>query len=229
MKHILFLILQSVFLLGIISSCVSKKHIIAKSEYSKKADEIADRVIQATNANCWDQVTEVSWEFGKRKHQWNRSENIHSIQKGNKRIQINLNNTNEGIYFIDSLEITGNKKSKALKKAYKWWANDSFWLNPFPKFYDKGVKRFSYLDNDGKTHLVIAYDNNGKTGDLFDWKLDDDHLPTSWSLFVKIIPLKNYKVTWENWKGYPCGLKIASLHRSLLFNIRLKNVKIESM
>lgn len=214
-------------LLTVLSSCASKQQLIENSVHGSKADQLADSVYWATNQECWNDSSTIAWQFGKKKELWDMKRELFMVEKKDVKVIISLASPATGKAYKKGIEVTGKQKSKLLAKAYHSWANDSYWLNPFPKFYDQGVNRSTYTDKKGNRHLIIYYkDNTGKIGDTYDWTIGKDYVPTGWQLYVKIIPIQKYGFTWEQWTTLPCGLKISQLHRSSAFSIHLTNVQI---
>lgn len=207
----------------LLSACASKKKRIENSSF-EGADSLTQLVIEATNGSCWDSSTVIQWTFANNKHLWDRDRNLYRLENNDEVILLDLNNPQRGKVYEEGKEV--EFKPKKLQKAYDTWANDSYWLNPFWKFNEAGVNRKKYTDEDGKTHLLIYYQNGDKVGDLYDWTIGKDHLPTQWNLFVKIVPINDFKFTWDDWVTLDCGLKISTKHESVLFDIQLKDIEV---
>lgn len=221
--------LKYLFLLIVIASCTTKKQILKKALPGKTAEMLTKEVVAKTNATCWDSVSVIAWGFGKRKHRWDRLNGKCIVVKGKNEIHLNLHDLSQGKSYKNGKEELGKKKEKSINRAYHWWANDSYWLNPFAKFFDEGVERLSYKDLKGQNHLVISYKGrNNKIGDTYDWTLDKDGVPVKWNLFVKVIPISNYGFSWEKWKFFPCGVQFSQLHKSIFLKVKLENITIES-
>lgn len=209
-----------------LTSCISKKGLLEKAETGDKAEALAAEVYSATNADCWDSVAVASWTFAGYEHRWDRIKNVDVIKKKEQVIEVNLDNPSEGIVTEDGKIVTGKDKKKALEKGYSRWANDSYWFNPFPKFYDDGVERLYYRDKKNQEHLVIKYNKGDEIGDIYDWTIGQNKLPIKWNLFVDIIPFNNVGVSWENWKETDCGLQIATLHKAFIFSLPIEKVSV---
>lgn len=204
-------------------SCLSKKRLISKAKSGTKASELAQKVQDAVGIDCWDTLNIVEWTFANRHHLWDRKRQLYQLTRKGITIQLDLSQSHKGI--ITKNGKTTPASSKKLKKAYHIWANDSFWLNPFDKFYDQGVARYYYKDTDSLEHLIINYQSNGRFKDLYDWTIDSTtYLPTHWNLWVKIIPFKNFAFTWEKWHHNSCSWKTSLYHHSSLLSIHLKGV-----
>ena len=216
-------IILPLFILSFLSSCMTKKKRIENSSF-EGADSLTQLVIEATNGNCWDSSTVIQWTFVNNKHLWDRSRNLYRLENDDEVILLDLDNPQHGFIYEDGKQVEA--KPKKLQSAYDTWKNDSYWLNPFWKFNEEGVKRKKYIDEEGKTHLLIYYINGEDIGDLYDWTIGDGNLPTQWNLFVKIVPINNFKFTWEDWVTLDCGLKISTKHESAIFDIHLKDIEV---
>ena len=191
----------------------------------EKADIMAKNIQTAIDMNAWDTTEAVSWNFADR----------HSFLWDKKRHWVKVTwKENEALIRIDSLdgmvwskgiEIKNEKeKAKMLKKAHHFWANDSYWLNAPAKLFDKGTER-SIVQHEGKDALLVTYTSGGITpGDSYLWFVDENNLPTSYKMWVKIIPIGGVEFTWEDWTTTSTGAKIATTHKGLL-DIAIKDLK----
>lgn len=219
MKNIIFI----GFLL-FLSSCFSLKK---ELKTAKNGDDVANKIMAATGQKHWQNAKIITWNFQERQHIWDRQRNFHYVKFKETEIWMSLDSM-AGIVKIDQEIIEGKKKQKALKIGYKYWANDSFWLNPFSKFFDPGVTRSMVTLNDGRECLAIYYSKGGITpGDTYVWLYDDNYMPSEWKLWVKIIPFNGYKFSWDNWKVVN-GVNYSMLHESTFFNIQISNIKTGS-
>lgn len=206
-------------------SCASKKQLVKRST-AIGADSLADLVIKKTNGGCWDSVRIISWTFLNHKQVWDKSRSLYILEGKNEKTIIDLNNPSYGIAYKKTQLLSGADKTKQLTKAYDTWANDSFWLNPFWKFYDNTVSRRIYIDKKQRQHLVVYYKTGEDIGDLYDWTIGNDNLPSKWNLFVKIIPFNNLGISWSDWKKFDCGLQISQKHKIAFFNLGISNLEI---
>ncbi|MCB0737861.1 MAG: hypothetical protein KDC92_10140 [Bacteroidetes bacterium] len=176
-----------------------------------KAELIAMKMLKAINHKAWKKTESVRWNFADR-HQllWDKKRNLAKVEWGGNTVFVNLS-TQKGYALVEGKEV---EDQKLVDKAYAWWANDSYWLNPISKIYDAGVTRKLVESEDGKKSLLVTYSSGGVTpGDSYLWHLGDDGLPTEWQMWVKIIPFKGMPATWENWKESETGVKYASKHK----------------
>ena len=55
--------------------------------------------------------------------------------------------------------------------------------------------------------------------------LDEQGLPTSWKMWVAIIPIGGLEFSWEQWKKTSTGAQIASFHKSAILDLDIANLK----
>ena len=95
------------------------------------------------------------------------------------------------------VEQTGADAEEALRAAYAYWINDSFWLNPVVKFFDPGVERSLVKLDDGRDALLISYTSGG--GGLPATRIFGSQVPTQCPLAgacgVQIIPIGGIETT----------------------------------
>ena len=74
--------------------------------------------------------------------------------------------------------------------------------------------------------MLVEYSSGGVTpGDTYLWILDDDGLPHSWKMWVKIIPIGGIEFSWNEWKTLSTGARVALHHDHKLLKINLSDVK----
>lgn len=193
-----------------------------------EAERLAHQMMKAINHQAWDSTAAVMWTFGgKHNHLWDRERHYARVSWGRGYTAWLEINTLRGRVEKDGELITNEKnKARLLQKAYKLWANDSFWLNPISKLYDEGVVRALVHYKSGKKALLVTYTSGGVTpGDSYLWKVDKNGLPYKWELWVKIVPIGGLSFSWEDWITTETGVKICTLHKSPVKTVRLTNVK----
>lgn len=176
------------------------------------ADKLAAKMLKASAATEWKATKAVRWTFaGRNKHLWDRENHRVQVEWEEFRVLLRCFQRT-GKAWKSGVELKGPELDAALDNAHKLWINDSFWLNPIPKLFDAGVSR-SLVKKDGKTSLLMEFARGGRTpGDAYLWHLDENGLPESWQMWVKIIPVGGLKVTWSDWKTLSTGAKIATKH-----------------
>ncbi len=219
------LIVFGVLLSGLVIMYLVVNEPLPQGEEGEAAEALAKNIQEAINIEAWDTTEAVQWTFADR----------HSFLWDKKRHWVKVNwEDNEALIRIDSVDgcvwtkgeeiIDEKTKAKLIKKAHHSWMNDSFWLNAPAKLFDKGTER-RLVKHEGKDALLITYKSGGATpGDSYLWIVDENYLPTSWKMWVQIIPFGGAEFTWEDWKDTKTGAKIAGLHKGLL-EIPITNLK----
>ncbi len=188
-----------------------------KGKTGPEAEALAKKIEQAIGKAAWDTTEVVQWTF----------KDSHTFLWDKKRhwVQVNWNDC-EALIRIDSVDgrvwdngeeiLDESKKRKLIKQGLYFWQNDSFWLNAPSKLFDKGTER-RIVNYKGEDALLVTYKLGGTTpGDSYLWLVDENGLPKSWKLWVKIIPIGGVEFTWENWITTETGAKIATFHQGLL-------------
>jgi hypothetical protein len=198
---------------------------IPKGDVSKEADELAKAMMASVNTQAWDSTGAVSWTFrNPHYHTWDRKRNFASISWDDKEVLIDIDGRrgfiNKGADGLSELE-----KSALCESAWKFWVNDSFWLNPISKVFDGGTERRLVKSDEWGEALLVTYKSGGATpGDSYLWILDENKRPKAWKLWVSIIPIGGLKFSWEDWVTLSTGASIATSHKGLL-DIPITDVK----
>lgn len=120
--------------------------------------------------------------------------------------------------------LTGDSETdlkEVCAKAWRYWCNDSFWLNPVSKIFDAGTER-RLVDWHGDDALLVTYTSGGATpGDSYLWLLDENNRPKSWKMWVSIIPIGGLKFSWDEWAILETGAQISTHHYNPLRTIRI--------
>ena len=220
-------VLLSVFTIAIyLNGCKSVEESFPSRNTSPLADTLALKIMQATNFDAWENTGAIQWEFpGGHKHLWDRKRNYAQVVWKKYRVIINLG-TKEGRAWKEGVEVKGADLKELLESAWQYWANDSFWLNPFAKFFDEGTERSIVTTKKGNEGLLITYNSGGTTpGDSYLWLPDDNGLPYRGRMWVQIIPIKGFGISWEGWQDLETGARVATEHKLSFINLKLKNVK----
>ncbi|MFT5834127.1 MAG: hypothetical protein ACI97N_001761 [Cognaticolwellia sp.] len=200
---------------------------LPKGEKGIEADALAEKVLVAINKSAWDSTGVIQWTFRDSHHfLWDKKRNLVRVQWKNNEVFVVLDELT-GVAFKDGKKLEGKKADKLIKKAWSFFANDSFWLNAPSKVFDEGTeRRLVKLENDEEA-LLITYASGGVTpGDSYLWILDENGLPKSWKMWVKIIPIGGVQTTWQDWVTLETGAKIAQNHYiNENINVPITNLK----
>ncbi len=216
--------------LALVGSCLLLSKARPTGKPSAAADALARKVEKAIHKKAWDQVGVIQWDFaGRQQHLWDKKRMFSRVtfHKGHVVALFPLSAPSSGFVAVDGKDIKEPiQKKKLLQKAYAFWANDSFWLNPLAKMFDDGTTR-KLVTWEGKTQLMIDYASGGVTpGDGYLYVLDKDFLPSRWHMWVKILPVQGVTATFRGWKTLYNGAKISTRHKLLsLVTLNLTKIK----
>lgn len=191
------------------------------------AEALADRMLDAVNDPAWQATGAVRWSFrGKHHHLWDRQRNLARVRWDDLEVLVDLADQ-RGIARRDGALVDGAEGDALVEKAWSYWVNDAFWLNPIAKLRDPGTERSRVAPDDkGRERLLVSYNTGGVTpGDHYLWTLGEDDLPVSWRMWVQIIPKGGTRATWTGWQTLATGAIVATEHRiGGLLKLRLTDV-----
>lgn len=189
------------------------------------ADVLTKKMFEAVNKNAWDDLNFIQWSFIDKHHYiWDKKRNFVEVKWGDVQVLLDTKKV-DGIVSKNGKRIDDNK-SKYIKKAWSFFCNDSWWLNAPVKAMDSGVSRSVVELKDGRKGLKVSYESGGVTpGDSYVWILDKENKPSSYKMWVSIIPIGGLESTWDDWITVKGGAKIATSHKSKGITIHTSNVK----
>ncbi len=191
------------------------------------AEALADKMLLALNVEAYDSLEELRWSFPRGHHfVWNKKEHTVNVRWSDFEVDL-IPDKLEGTALKNGKEISGSEAAEAVDKAWSLFANDSFWLVAPYKVRDPGTTRELVTMEDGSEALLITYHTGGVTpGDSYLWILGDDFRPKSWKMWVSIIPIGGFHVTWEDWQQH-AGAWFAPTHLGPgPVSVNLKNLNI---
>ena len=175
-----------------------------------EAEVLTDKILESINIKAWDTTEAISWKFrGGKQYVWNKRDNLVQVSWKEYKALVNLDQQ-EGLVFKNGEIVPESEKAKLLKNAIDAFNNDSFWLIAPFKLRDPGTSRSIVELKDGRKGLMITYTSGGTTpGDSYVWLTDEDGIPSSYKMWVKILPIGGLEAQWTNWMELPSGAKIA--------------------
>lgn len=194
-----------------------------------EADALARKIEHAIRKDAWDKIGVVQWTYsGQRQHVWDRKRSLAQViwKKGEYKALFAIAQPEAGqVFWRGKLVQDVKEQKKSLRRAFAYWANDSFWLNPLAKLFDAGTSR-KIVTWEGKSQLLVTYSSGGVTpGDSYLYVLDKQFLPLRWHMWVKVLPVKGLAATFESWVTLPNGAKISTKHRVVTRNVVISELR----
>lgn len=197
-----------------------------KATENASAEELANKMMNAVNANAWKELNIINWTFaGMHNYLWDKKNGLVIVKWGKNKVILNIAEQN-GIAFKKNVAVQGEKNAKLIKTAYSFFCNDSWWLNPIVKAKDKGVTQSI---TDKSNELLVKYNKGGVTpGDAYLWKLDNNGLPISYQMWTQILPIDGIEVYFKDWITLDNGAKIALSHvmKGIKYNVKISDLKV---
>ena len=192
--RLLFIVFILTVLSGSIAFYVLDKPLPKKIE-SEEADQMAHRMLAATHYEHWEKTGLVRWSFAHSHHfLWDRKRDFVQVEWNDAKVLLDTKKLSRSIAYQNDILVENDTKSDLINTAWEYFCNDSFWLCAHYKVFDEGTKRY-LTDND---ELMIQYESGGVTpGDSYVWQLDESSKPTSFQMWVQIIPIGGLKADWS--------------------------------
>ncbi|XLS30971.1 hypothetical protein ACJD0Z_09110 [Flavobacteriaceae bacterium M23B6Z8] len=193
----------------------------------KEADALAMKIYNNLNYQAFEATNTLTWSFpGGHHYEWYRNRGKVNVKWDENEVLLDLVQQKQSTILSPSETISAEKKSDLINTASNYFNNDSFWLIAPYKLFEKGVSRKLVSLENGAEGLLVTYSQGGSTpGDSYLWTVDDQGRPQSYKMWVSIIPIGGLKATWEEWKTTDTGAILASEHKILFLNMKIKNIK----
>jgi hypothetical protein len=180
----------------------------------EEADALARKIHAAVGQDKWDAVGALKFGYADR-HTilWDKQRGLARVDFSGKRAMFRTSDKSGLAWEKDAPVADEKRREDIIADGYRWFINDTFWLNPFASFFDASVTRSIVTDKEGEKGLLIAYSSGGVTpGDAYLWYVGPDGLPNRWKMWVSVLPIGGLEATWENWVEIPGGPKISTKH-----------------
>lgn len=183
------------------------------------ADALADRIESAVNLRAWNELGVVSWSFrGSHHWLWDRFRSVVRLTDDDGAVFIDTWDHSGLVFDARGNAVVGRAADERVRKAWAFFVNDSFWLNPFASLRSPGARR-ELVELDGATALLIRFDSGGVTpGDSYAFFVDEGGLPRCFRLWVQELPLQGLEISFENWVDVD-GARLALSHHYRGFNL----------
>jgi len=197
-----------------------------KGTNSKEADVVAEKMMAAVDKAAWDTTGVIQWTFkGMHTFLWDKKRHLVKVTWDENEVLLNPNEIS-GKAFQNGRVLNEAEGDKLVKEAWKHFCNDGFWLNAVVKAFDPGTSRSLVDLPDGKKGLKVSYASGGVTpGDSYLWILDENYRPTSYKMWVNIIPVGGLEFTWDKWEKLSTGAMISTFHDGGILKLDISNLK----
>lgn len=222
---IVFLTLPSLLFFGFLYLKYDEE--IPTGVQGEQADILATKMLNALDHKAYKNTNYIEWTFENRHHyKWKKEENSCNVYWKNYKVDLNLLDQNKSKAYIHNFEVEGEQGNKLIKKAVKYFNNDSFWLVAPFKVFDDGTERRLVKQEDGSQALLVTYTSGGTTpGDSYLWLLDENFKPTSFKMWTSILPIDGLEASWNHWTTTESGAQLPTFHKLLFLGIELQDVK----
>ncbi|NRD20392.1 hypothetical protein HNV08_10075 [Winogradskyella eckloniae] len=191
------------------------------------ADQLATNMLKSLNEEAYLNTDYIEWTFKDIHHyKWYKLHNTCEVYWDNISVILDFNNPSDSKVFVLEQAYNGIEKQDYITKATNYFNNDSFWLVAPFKVFDPNTERRLIKTKNNKDALLVTYNAGGTTpGDSYLWHFDDEGKPTSYQMWVDIIPIEGLVATWDNWITTETGVQLSTFHKFLFFGIELSSVK----
>lgn len=180
--------------------------------FNKKANELADKILNAIKHDNYKTTKFIEWSFGgRRSFKWDKEKHIVDVSWDDFSVNLYPQETDKSTVYFEG-EKQEDTDEKIVKRAWDIFNNDSFWLVAPHKLYDDGVVRT--IENvDGEQALRVTYTSGGTTpGDSYVWLLDSTYVPKSYKMYLKNGRMNGTPATWEDWITTESGTLLPTNH-----------------
>ncbi|WP_298955871.1 hypothetical protein [uncultured Nonlabens sp.] len=221
------LAILAIIIIAIITLKIVYTEDVPQGKSGKLADDLALKILDAINHKQFTEVNEIQWTFrGVNKYEWKVQQNLVDVYWGDYRVAYQTQKPQSSFAFKDGKPLKGEEKDEAIAYAAKNFNNDSFWVVAPYKIFDLGTTRELIIE-DGKEKLLVTYNSGGTTpGDSYLWEVDDNYRPTSFKMWVSILPLDAIEAKWSDWEITAGDFPLAQKRSILGVTIPVTDLKV---
>jgi len=214
-----------VFLIAILYFSLHKK--MPEGKQGPEADTFALQIQKAVQHDNYVNTDYIQWTFRNKNHYlWNKKNGTVEVKWDDYKANLDLQNNKNSTVSQNGTLISNTEKDKLLEKALSNFNNDSFWIVAPHKLFDNGTTRKLVDLEDDSKGLLVTYSAGGTTpGDSYLWKVDKNYLPTSYQMWVSILPFGGVEASWENWTTTESGAYLAQQHKALGIGVPVSNLR----
>jgi hypothetical protein len=224
-KLIVFLALPSLLLFAFLY--IKYDEALPVGVKGEQAELLASKMLNAIDYQAYQNTNYIEWTFKNRHHyKWEKSKHQCMVYWEDYKVHLNLDDTSKSKVYAYNFEVVSKQAKELIKKAITYFNNDSFWLVAPYKVFDKGTERSLVTLENGEHALLVTYTSGGTTpGDSYLWHLDANGKPTSFQMWVSILPIDGLEATWNDWTTTESGAQLPTFHKFLVFGLELRDVK----
>lgn len=192
-------------------------------EQGPKADALATKMLKALDYEAYKNTRFIEWSFrGKHFYKWDKEKDIVEVSWETNKVTLFTKTPEKSIVLVNEKQVNNNE---ILQKAIDYFNNDSFWLVAPYKVFENGIQR-RIVSYNGKEALLVTYTTGGSTpGDSYLWILEENGRPTSYKMWVSIIPTGGMEATWSDWITTESGAILPTKHEMPVGTLNMGDVK----
>ncbi|WP_299437048.1 hypothetical protein [uncultured Aquimarina sp.] len=214
-----------IFLIAILYFSLHKK--MPEGTPGPEADNFALQIQKAVQHDKYVNTDYIQWTFRNKNHYlWNKKSGKVEVKWEDYTANLDLQNPKNNAIVQNNIPLESTEKDKLLEKAMSYFNNDSFWIVAPHKLFDEGVTRKLVDLENGTKALLVTYSSGGTTpGDSYLWKVDQNYLPTSYQMWVSLIPFGGIEASWGDWTTTESGAYLSQQHKALGIGIPISNLR----
>ncbi len=136
---------------------------LPQGESGAEAEKMATDMLLSVNQPAFDSLQAISWGFaGRHELLWDKKRQFTRVKWDKYEVLLDIAQQ-KGLVWLKGKPLTRTEdRDAALNMAWRFWVNDSFWLNPVVKVNDAGTQRSVVTLPDGRKGLLVSYTSGGQ-------------------------------------------------------------------
>lgn len=193
----------------------------------EQADALAYKMLDALNYKAFEDTNYLEWTYKNRRHyEWQKDQNSCNVFWEEYKVTLNLKDYSQSKAFVHSFIMDNDMKDDLIKKAIKYFNNDSFWLIAPYKVFDEGTERALIKLPNNEEALLVTYTSGGNTpGDSYLWQFDDSGKPKCFKMWTSALPIDGLEASWTDWTTTESGVQLPTFHRFLFMGLEISDIK----
>jgi hypothetical protein len=197
---------------------------LPEGQQGEEADALAMAVLKELNYDAYQNTNRISWTFaGMHSYDWFKNQDYVIVTTKNSEVKLDLKN-------YENSEVISPKdtdEKDLIDAAIKNFNNDSFWLIAPYKLMEDQVERRLITNENGKSLLVTHTSGGSTPGDSYLWKVDENNKPTSFKMWVSIIPIGGLEAKWLDWTTTETDAIISTQKKIYGIPLQITDLKTE--